>query len=199
MISPDNRMRLAFFALATLPLTLLVLGGATPAPKSSATERQQQVERGERLVRLGGCAECHTPKRMTPHGLVPDLSRFLSGHPGKASPPIPAPAPQIGPSTIATSEPTAWSGPWGVSYASNLTPDTHSGLGMWTEEMFIKAMRTGKRYGSSRPFLPPMPWQNLARLSDRELQAVFVYLRSLPPVRNHVPDPGPPPGMPRLD
>jgi mono/diheme cytochrome c family protein len=199
MLSLDNRTRLAFFALAALPLTLLVLGGASPVPKSPAIETRLRLERGEHLVRLGGCAECHTPKRMTAQGPVPDLTRFLSGHPASARlTPAPAPSSETGPWTTTTTEQTAWSGPWGVSYASNLTPDTHSGLGMWTEEMFVKAMRTGKHYGFSRALLPPMPWQRLAKLSDSDLKAVFAYLRSLPPVRNHVPDPVPA-GTPQLD
>ena len=94
---------------------------------------------------------------------------------------------------------TAWSGPWGVSYASNLTPDINTGLGIWTEEMFIKAMRTGKHYGASRDILPPMPWQSLAKLTDEDIRSVFAYLRSLSPVRNQVPEPLPVGGKPELD
>jgi hypothetical protein len=88
---------------------------------------------------------------------------------------------------------TAWSGPWGISFAANLTPDQKTGMGMWTEEMFIKAMRTGKHMGMSRPILPPMPWQNVAAMTDGDLKAVFAYLRSIPPIVNLVPLPIPPP------
>ena len=61
---------------------------------------------------------------------------------------------------------TAWSGPWGISYPINLTPDENTGIGIWTEEIFVKAMRTGRHMGTSRPILPPMPWQSLAALND---------------------------------
>jgi hypothetical protein len=86
---------------------------------------------------------------------------------------------------------TAWAGPWGVSFAANLTPSP-SGLGKWTVDDFIKAMRTGKHVGASRPILPPMPWFNLQPLTDRDLRAIFAYLRSLKPIDNQVPQPMPP-------
>jgi hypothetical protein len=54
--------------------------------------------------------------------------------------------------------------------------------------MFVKAMRTGRHMGVSRPILPPMPWQSLAGLNDPDLKAVYAYLRSLPPIKNRVPD-----------
>jgi hypothetical protein len=43
---------------------------------------------------------------------------------------------------------TAFNGPWGVSYTANLTPDANTGLGIWTEEMFITAIRTGRHMGT---------------------------------------------------
>jgi hypothetical protein len=87
---------------------------------------------------------------------------------------------------------TAWSGPWGISYAANLTPDPETGLGKWTEQNFLEAMRTGRHMGRGRPLLPPMPWDDIAKLTDSDLKAVFAYLRSLPPIKNRVPDPAPP-------
>jgi hypothetical protein len=88
---------------------------------------------------------------------------------------------------------TAWSGPWGQSFAANLTPDKNTGLGIWTEDMFIKAIRTGKHMGTSRDILPPMPWQAFAQMTDADLKGIFAYLQSIPAVTNHVPDPIPPP------
>jgi cytochrome c len=88
---------------------------------------------------------------------------------------------------------TAWTGPWGVSYTANLTPDP-SGLGAWNEDIFINTMRTGKHWGQGRPILPPMPWFNYAKMTDDDLKAVFAYLQSIPPVHNHVPQPVPPGG-----
>ena len=93
---------------------------------------------------------------------------------------------------------TAFAGPWGVSYAKNLTPDPVSGLGIWDEAMFIRTMRTGRHMGVSRPILPPMPWQSLNHLNDEDLKAIFAYLRSIKPIRNEVPDAiiAPPPAPP---
>jgi hypothetical protein len=89
---------------------------------------------------------------------------------------------------------TAWAGPWGISYAANLTSDRNTGLGIWTEEIFTNTMRTGKHYGVARDILPPMPWQSVAAMTDEDLKAVFEYLRSVPPVKNRVPEPVSPKG-----
>ncbi len=64
--------------------------------------------------------------------------------------------------------------------------------------MFLKAIRTGKHMGQSRPILPPMPWMTYAQLEDDDLKAVFAFLKSIPPITNHVPDPviAPPPPAP---
>lgn len=83
---------------------------------------------------------------------------------------------------------TAWSGPWGISYAVNLTPDENTGLGIWTEEMFLTALKTGRHMGVSRPILPPMPWQVYAFTSDSDIKALYAYLRSIPAIKNRVPD-----------
>ena len=83
---------------------------------------------------------------------------------------------------------TAFAGPWGISYAFNLTPDKNTGIGIWTEDIFIKTIRNGRHWGVARPILPPMPWQNIREMTDEDLRAVFAYLRSIPPVNNKVPD-----------
>src|SRR5204862_295164 len=78
---------------------------------------------------------------------------------------------------------TAWAGPWGISYGANLTPDK-PGIGAWTADLFIKTMRTGKHLGVGRQILPPMPWQQIGRLTDRDLRAEYTYLRSFTPIEN---------------
>jgi hypothetical protein len=124
---------------------------------------------------------------MGPNGPEFDRSRALSGHPEGSELPPPPRLPE-GPWIVTTAwDLTAWSGPWGISYPVNLTPDENTGLGIWTEEMFVKAMRTGRHMGASRPILPPMPWWTLASLSDEDLTSVYAYLRSLPPIKNRVP------------
>jgi hypothetical protein len=88
---------------------------------------------------------------------------------------------------------TAWSGPWGVSFTANLTPDPETGLGMWTAETFVQAIRTGKHEGVGRPILPPMPYPMIGQATDADLRAIFAYLQSIPPIRNRVPQPIDPP------
>jgi hypothetical protein len=169
-------------AVAVLPVTGLLL--AAKSPKDGYTS---QVARGKYLVGYGSCNDCHTPHQMGPHGPEPDMGRFLSGHPAGAKLPPPPTLP-AGPWVAVTVGDTAWSGPWGISYSANLTPDRETGLGIWTEEMFLKAMRTGKHMSAGRAILPPMPWQGLAKLTDEDLKAIYAYLRTIPPVKNRVPD-----------
>jgi hypothetical protein len=59
---------------------------------------------------------------------------------------------------------TSWVGPWGTSYAANLTPDK-TGIGNWSEEQFMKAIREGKYKGmdGTRPIMPPMPGKSLPK------------------------------------
>jgi hypothetical protein len=142
-----------------------------------------------------GCHDCHTTKKIGPNGPEPDMSRMLAGHPEDFKMPAPPKLAADSPWAIVTSPTlTAWSGPWGVSFAANLTPDQNTGLGIWTEEMFVSAIRMGKHMGTSRPILPPMPWQDFAVMSDADLKAIYAYLRTIPPIANHVPDPIPPGG-----
>ena len=129
-------------------------------------------------------------------GPVPDTTRLLSGH--RADSKL-APVPQgvLGPDqwgALTNGELTAWVGPWGTSFARNLTPDVATGIGSWTEEIFIKALRTGKDMGEGREILPPMPWFNYALMTDDDLKAMFAYLQSLEPIENAVPDPIAPSG-----
>ncbi len=84
---------------------------------------------------------------------------------------------------------TAFAGPWGVSFTANLTPDLETGLGGWTADTFIAALRTGRHEGKGRPILPPMPYRMIRTLTDEDLSSIFAYLQSLPPIRNRVPAP----------
>ncbi len=171
---------------AAVMLGYLTLGLPERPVEAASSDK---VSRGKYLVNAMGCHDCHTPKKMGPNGPEFDLSRALSGHPEGSKLP-PAPTLPEGPWVVTTSwDLTAWSGPWGVSYPFNLTPDENTGLGIWTEEMFVKAMRTGRHMGASRPILPPMPWWTLAALNDEDLTSVYAYLRSLPPIKNRVPEP----------
>jgi hypothetical protein len=159
---------------------------------AEATKKQSpQVARGKYLVTIMACNDCHTPLKMGPKGPEPDMTRMLSGHPQEMKlPPPPAPAgPWIWSGTKTL---TAFAGPWGISYAINLTPDQDTGIGIWTEELFIKALRTGKHFGTSRDIQPPMPWPWYGKASEADLKAIYAYLRSIPPIKNLVPDYEPP-------
>ena len=165
--------------------------GAKAAPTPAATPAEV-VERGAHLVSSMGCNDCHTPWKMGPNGPEPDMTRALTGHPeqiGALPPAVHSAGPWV---WSAAGTNTAFSGPWGVSYAANLTPDQNTGLGIWTEDMFVRAIRTGRHMGTSRPINPPMPWPAFRNAHDADLKAIYAYLRSLKPVTNHVPDYQPP-------
>jgi hypothetical protein len=176
------------------PLLIAALCASATAYAQKGGASGTPQKRGEYLVNYGGCHDCHTPKVMSPSGPLPDMARALSGHPAEAQLP-PVPTDVLGPgkwAAVTNGDLTAWAGPWGVSFAANLTPDKRTGLGNWTAEQFIKTMRTGKHLGVGRPVLPPMPWFDLNALTDQDLRAVFAYLRSVKPIDNQVPAPIPP-------
>ena len=178
-----------------LPLVAAVVLTAVAIPacgQPPAAPAQKQVERGKMLVIGGACHDCHTPKKFGPNGPEPDMDRMLSGHPEGINVTAPyKPAPGSPWVVATTADLTSWSGPWGVSFPANLTPDTLTGLrsGVWTEELFIKALRTGKHMGTARDILPPMPWNFYGQLSDDDLKAIWAYLGTIPAINNHVPDP----------
>ncbi len=178
---------------AAFIVTLASVGSTEAQSKTGghSAVAARRIERGRYLVTIMFCNDCHTPFKMGPNGPEPDMSRMLSGHPeGMKLPPAPTTS---GPwMMVGSATDTAWAGPWGISYTANLTPDQNTGIGIWTEDMFIKAMRTGKHMGTSRPIMPPMPWQWIGKATDEDLKAIFAYLKSIPPIVNHVPDYEPP-------
>ncbi|MBI5255988.1 MAG: c-type cytochrome [Burkholderiales bacterium] len=181
---------LAAAAIAACTLLSSPAVGAADAKPSPA-----QVARGQYLVTTSGCHDCHTPMKMGPQGPEPDMSRMLSGHPETLVMP-PAPALPAGPWLVTSSATnTAWAGPWGVSFTANLTPDADTGLGQWSFANFRDTMRTGRHMGRGREVLPPMPIPAYKHFNDRDLAAIHAYLRSIPPVKNRVPDPLPPAGV----
>jgi mono/diheme cytochrome c family protein len=172
--------------------------GASKAFDNSAAAKadpaRDMVARGKYLVAVGGCNDCHTPMKMGPKGPEPDMSRYLSGHPADVKVP---PAPKMAPPWMwaGAAAGTAFAGPWGVSYAINLTSDEETGLGVWTPELFVAAIKTGQHLGVGRPIMPPMPWPGYAQMTEDDLRAVFAYLKTVPAQKNRVPEgePAPPP------
>ena len=170
-----------------------------PAPKTDSTTAapaEDPVKHGEYLVNAGGCNHCHSPKVFDEHGVPsPDPTKLLSGHPADA------PLPKYDPAMVApgkfflcTQDLTAWFGPWGISFARNLSPDSATGIGAWTAETFMKIIRSGHHMGAEagRPIMPPMPWQDIGAMKDNDLKDIFAYLKSLKPISNNVPEYRPP-------
>ncbi|MFV0590931.1 MAG: c-type cytochrome [Draconibacterium sp.] len=154
------------------------------------------IKRGEYLVTSMGCHDCHSPKKPGPNGLelIPEL--LLSGFQTNNPPMVTDTLLTNKGFSVFYPDLTAAAGPWGISYAANLTPDV-TGIGTWTEEQFKKAITEGKFKGldGTRMLLPPMPWFNLIKVPDQDIKAIFAYLKSIPPVRNAVPAPVPPNGI----
>jgi hypothetical protein len=165
----------------------------TPAHENKYNGYKNQIEWGEHLVTIGACNDCHTPKKMTAQGPVLDSALWLSGHPAAMPYPDVDRIEMENKGLAVTQTLTAWVGPWGVSFAANLTSDA-TGIGNWQEENFFIAIREGKFKGirSARSLLPPMPWDMYMHFTDDELKAIFAYLKSTKPVNNVVPSPLPP-------
>jgi hypothetical protein len=192
--------------LACAPVAIVWSGctraAEAPAPAAetaapAALTGQAQIDRGKMLVIGGGCHDCHTPKKFTDKGPEFDYDRALSGQPESVKIDAPFKSDPKSPWQVHASDHlTAWSGAWGVSFAANITSDTNTGIGIWTDKMFIDAMRTGKHMGTSRQILPPMPWNFYGQLPDEDLKAILAYLKSTKPIANRVPVPLGPDGKP---
>jgi len=100
---------------------------------------------------LGHCIECHTP--LGARGFDYENRAYAGGIP--------------------------FEGPWGISVSPNITPSAQ-GIGSYSDEDIKRAITQGKRPDGS-PLLPPMPYSYYSRMSDADLDAIVLYLRSLPP------------------
>ncbi|WP_420147677.1 c-type cytochrome [Spirosoma sp.] len=185
------------FTFITLVSAALLPDFSTPPLKHSPRHinrppDQALIKKGEYLVGIMGCGDCHSPKTMGPQGPEPVASKLLSGYPADRS--VPARnADALKNWVLFNSDNTAAVGPWGVSFAANLTSDA-TGIGNWSEEQFRRALKQGKSKGlaNNRMLLPPMPWTNYRNIKDEDLKAIFAYLKSTKPVANVVPAPIPP-------
>ncbi len=119
---------------------------------------QNAIERGAYLVNaVMTCHNCHTP--MTPNG--PDFSRALSGGPQVFDEP---------PFTVR---------------GSNITPDRETGIGKWNDAEIRQLLRKGIRPNGVK-VAPIMPTGFYEILTDRDVDAIVAYLRSVKPVKNQV-------------
>jgi mono/diheme cytochrome c family protein len=151
--------------------------GAAAAPLAGGPAAGNSVARGQWLVTVLGCGDCHTPR--LPEGRQ-DPNFLFAGH--KSNDPYPAWDDSLytkGYGMLVSTSGTAFAGPWGVTFARNLTPDKTTGIGGWDDEAFINVLREGT-------LKPPMPL-SYGQLADDDLKAIHAYLASLKPVENLVP------------
>jgi len=184
-----RRAAFAGAAAALLASSALLAGEAPRKPLTFGAS--PELARGKYLVGIMGCDDCHTPMKMGAKGPEPDMSRRLSGHPQEFKAAKTFAPDSKGWIWAGNATNTAFAGPWGVTYAINLTPDP-TGLATWTEANFVKALKEGKHLGVGRPINPPMPWPAYRHATEEDLKAVFAYLKTVPPVKNQVPEYEPP-------
>src|SRR4029079_129555 len=117
-----------FAGAAALVTAIATTACLEPQARSLSAMDAATIARGQYLVTIGGCNDCHTPLKMGPKEPEPDLSRMLSGHPEGFV--ITSPAKMESEQWMIHSAPTntAHSGPWGVSFTANLTPDENTAL-----------------------------------------------------------------------
>jgi hypothetical protein len=161
--------------------------------------QDELIERGRYLVTIMGCNDCHSPKKFGPAGPEIDSNKMYSGHQAERN------ITKVNMEDAANwvmfnHDLTAFVGPWGVSYAANISSDKETGIGTWNEQQFFRAMRQGKYKGApqGRDLLPPMPWTMYRHTTDDDLRAIFSFLKSTPPIKNRVPSPLPPDQISKL-
>jgi mono/diheme cytochrome c family protein len=138
---------------------------AAPPPAAAATaaapirDSADPLGHGRYLVEtVAGCGNCHTPR--LPDG-TPDATKNLAG-------------------AFVIEEPVF------KAYAQNITPDMETGIGSWTEEQIVDAVRNAHRPDGT--FMgPPMSFGWYKRMSDTDVRAIAKYVKSVPAVRNEVP------------
>lgn len=183
---------LASFVVVVAAVSGLVAcsAGEAESSKPVAISQDSLVKRGSYLVNSIGCDDCHSPKKFGPNGMEIDMEHRFGGHLSDA--PLGKPNTSVVKDgyMLFALDLTSAAGPWGQSYAANISSDA-TGIGNWTEEQFITAIREGKSKGmkEGRALLPPMPWFVYRNMNDLDLRSIFAYLKSTKPVHNLVPGP----------
>jgi len=129
--------------------------------KNDVPDTTNKVAYGAYLTVAAACADCHTP--MGPKG--PDFSKVFSGG-------------------------TVFDNPVFKVAVANITPDSTTGIGAWTEEMFVKKFKANAsaemlqtRPGRQNTF---MPWSMYGKMRDDDLKAIYAFLRTVKPISNKV-------------
>ena len=128
---------------------------------ATSVSAETALERGEYLSHVMVCVECHTPGLLSGGERGADLAGSEVGYG------IPF---------------------LGVFHGPNLTPDEETGLGTWSADEIVTAIRTGER-PDGRILAPAMPWRSFAKMTDEDAYALVAYIQSLDPVSNQVPGP----------
>ena len=145
-----------------LALGAIALVVATALPLDEANAQKRRIARGQYLVTIMSCTDCHTPGYFFGK---PDDARFLGGS-------------DVGFEILGL----------GAFHGPNLTPDKDTGLGNWTDAQIVAAITKGVR-PDGRKLAPVMPSPAFAKLTRSDTRAIVAYLRSLKPVSNKVPGP----------
>lgn len=125
---------------------------------ASQAMAETPLERGQYLMNsIAACGNCHTPKG--PNGPLAGME--LAGGIKYDEKPF-------------------------TAYAPNITPDNETGIGKWTDQQLVKAIREGRKPDGSL-IGPPMPMSVYGGMSDNDAQAIVAYLRAAQPVKNAVP------------
>ncbi len=128
----------------------------------SAKSKNDPVAWGKYLVSYMGCGDCHTPVRAD--GTMMEEYTLAGGQRWEMLP------------------------YYNSVYPANLTSDTETGIGSYSDDQLRQAITRGVRLKDGSRMLPfPMPWPNYAGLKDEDIDALIAYLRTVPPVRNAVP------------
>ena len=141
--------------VVNFPVKYLVRRAPEPVTGEVHPDMSTPVSRGQYLVVMAACSDCHTPmKRGQPvRGLEFAGGRVFEEATGKVA-------------------------------SVNITPNPATGIGNYTEETFIKVLRTG--YVGTRQLNPLMPWQFYSGLTDEDLKAMYAYLKTVPAVSHRV-------------
>jgi cytochrome c553 len=134
------------------------LGAKAPVAVSEPPRSATAAYGGYVSRHVALCADCHTA--LTGLRSKPDRRRVFAG----------------------------WADPPGVypENPANITPDSATGIGLWSEQDFLTTLHSGvnPRGDSLHPF---MPWRQVRRMTDTDLRAIYRYLRTVPPIQSHVP------------
>ena len=181
------------FILISTILIFTTFVACNSTDKSSKFSKEQ-IEIGEKLVLEARCGFCHTPYIETTDIDKPETLKVFSGHPEDYKfpelPKVPVGSQQWL-EFVENLENTVWLNNDMIVFSANITPHKETGIGTWTNDMFINTIRTGKHPETNKNLKQPMPWNEYSELSDQQLTAIFAYLMTLKPVENKVPGPLP--------